>query len=551
MLFLHKLWIKIKSDDVVVVKIMSHYGCEKDLFVKKFKTLRLLLSNKITCIKYRIRNNNFTIQLGEVHLIFMCRKCNNMSLCSKPKIDLQHKKRCLSDSKQTKKKVLFAIVYFQRNKQITSCSLSNNALDTNQYMKQDKYTAPLMSYIFFKNDKSRCFHLLRNTIPVITSILSGCFIMSSCVQLEFFWIVRFLYKINKITKTEAHNLYQHIMVENYNRRGLLHNNIIYDKIEKQLALYTHIKKLHAQASFRKSRSQRKRRSFLLGANFFQENMYSLDHVSFFDTSKQMTCVPFDAVYIFDSYNFPITITSQNGRNKLKILYKHGSNLENDFAMLCINEYISYILNIEIKGYKIILFSRESAAIEMVDASSLSCSDSRSIFDEWLMDCYECKTFLQTSAFCTLITYLFGIGDRNDGNFLITKKKILFQIDYSYILGDDPKPLSMEIYIPKLVKKLLQSDELIFESFFSYFCRYFFVIRENRGRLLVFFDFISHHPYFSLNISKLRRYFTEKLEIDKSEEDIVKIVRSKIKKSMKSWINTVHSTLNTIGKFIRN
>src|SRR5690606_14140169 len=57
-----------------------------------------------------------------------------------------------------------------------------------------------------------------------------------------------------------------------------------------------------------------------------------------------------------------------------------------------------------------------------------------------------RNFMTSCAAYSVITYLLGIGDRHLDNIMITKNGIIFHIDYSYILGNDAKPITSYIRI---------------------------------------------------------------------------------------------------------
>ena len=169
------------------------------------------------------------------------------------------------------------------------------------------------------------------------------------------------------------------------------------------------------------------------------------------------------IEIKDSCTKPIILEINFVNNtKKKILFKK-EDLRRDYIISKIILFIKNILNSEqlennLLTYEVLPINNDYGLIEIVE-DSFTIYDITQTEDSTLQNFIlnnnkdEIITniknrFINSLAIYCIITYILGIGDRHLDNIMITKKGILFHIDFSFCLGYDPKPFYPSIRITK-------------------------------------------------------------------------------------------------------
>tara|TARA_Y100000389_G_scaffold204843_1_gene260089 strand:+ start:3040 stop:4950 length:1911 start_codon:yes stop_codon:yes gene_type:complete len=237
------------------------------------------------------------------------------------------------------------------------------------------------------------------------------------------------------------------------------------------------------------------------------------HIKEIDYEKQEIYMPLNINYIFKSIIFekvkilnsqskPILLpciihNKEKDENFMKYYLYKSEDLRKDKIIVSIISLVDTILklkaNLDLKiiKYNVLPITKDSGFIEIVD-------DAETIFNinkckkfsilNYILENNSDMTidqirdnFTKSCAAYSVISYLLGFGDRHLDNIMVTKSGILFHIDFSFIMGEDPKMLSPEIrVIPEMIDAMGGQNSKHYEQFKQYCTICYNTLRQYYG-----------------------------------------------------------------------
>lgn len=169
----------------------------------------------------------------------------------------------------------------------------------------------------------------------------------------------------------------------------------------------------------------------------------------------------------------------------KYLLKIGDDLRQDQLMLQMMALMSCVWEehlspeesslLQIANFRALAVTPQAGYVKFV-ADSVPLSDalrqSRGNLAAWLEINHlrelpldeVLDNFCGSVAACCVVTYVLGIGDRHLENLCITRRGQFFHIDFSFILGDDPKPMAPPVRLPQQVAQALLATNRLSRCF---------------------------------------------------------------------------------------
>ena len=173
----------------------------------------------------------------------------------------------------------------------------------------------------------------------------------------------------------------------------------------------------------------------------------------------------------NSFTQPIKIPIETNQGIRNILVKKEDVRPDRLAVLMMflmNQFEDF----NFKPYSVFVISDNEGWIEMIDnVKTLYDIQKTSSIQNYILSKNQDKnikelrrTFIKSCASNCILTYILGVGDRNLCNILVHDDGTMIHIDYSYILGHDPKWQKVEMRItPGMVEMLGGKNAIEYEQ----------------------------------------------------------------------------------------
>lgn len=170
------------------------------------------------------------------------------------------------------------------------------------------------------------------------------------------------------------------------------------------------------------------------------------------------CLPFDSNVIIrdvqvvnikqlNTHTMPWVIPIETyNHGVIKILLKHDDLRKDYFVMNIIKMIKEMNNNMMLKSYNILPVTEDFGIVEIIpNCSTLQDINKTCSLTNWIVKNNINKSMLEirnefilSCASNCILSFMLGIGDRNQGNILVSEEGRIAHIDFSYLLGTDPK-----------------------------------------------------------------------------------------------------------------
>lgn len=270
----------------------------------------------------------------------------------------------------------------------------------------------------------------------------------------------------------------------------------------------------------------------------------------------------DKIKTINSYTKPVKIPMKTNQGIKYILVKK-EDLRPDrlatFMMFLMNCYEDFNFN----PYNVFCVSAHEGWIEMLqDVETLYNIKKTSTIQNYILKNNEDKnikdirrTFIKSCASNCILTYILGVGDRNLCNILVLKDGRMVHIDYSYILGHDPKWQQVQMRItPGMLDMLGGKHSVEYQQFICLCTSMYKEIRKYSFFWSVFIHYLGttlpKTKYFDKE--EIKKHVEQRLMLNSSSEEINMFIVDTVEKNSDSGIglyDTIHHVRSKIDEYM--
>lgn len=252
----------------------------------------------------------------------------------------------------------------------------------------------------------------------------------------------------------------------------------------------------------------------------------------------------------NSASKPLKITIYTDNGAFDILYK-SEDVRKDRLTISVAYWIEKITKQKVSfvKYNVMPITPRCGIIKMVNATTLYDIKHKykTTLQNFILERNSNltiatlrKRFIQSVAAACVLSYVLGVGDRHLENMLVTDEGELIHIDFSYLIGEDPKHVKTEMRItPDMLDALGGQASQTFTEFQERCSDIYSIIRTKSSFWFSLFMYLSDaSPSIgTFNRFKVREHILERLcpgELD--NEACMQIVEIVKRSSNDSWHN---------------
>ncbi|KXS19899.1 phosphatidylinositol 3-kinase [Gonapodya prolifera JEL478] len=293
-----------------------------------------------------------------------------------------------------------------------------------------------------------------------------------------------------------------------------------------------------------------------------------------DPSAQVTGIIHEHASVFRSVLSPLRISFRcTDGSEYPVIFKTGDDLRQDqlcIQMVTLMDRLLRKENLDLKltPYRVLATGVDHGLVQFVPNLAIAAiladyggsllnylrEHNRDDAAEFGVSKAAMDSYIRSCAGYSVVTYLLGVGDRHLDNLLLTPDGRLFHVDYSFILGRDPKPFPPPIKLCReMVEAMGGTGHPLFGQFRSYCFVAFTIIRRSANLILNLMSLMveSKLPDIAMEPDKAVWKVQEKFRLDLTEEEAIAFFETVINDSVGALFPQVMEFAHQMAQYFRS